>query len=1273
MKRNSLLWILAGAIAAMVLLFANVLLNFSNVRALNQDAYWVEHTYQGMGGLDSVLSLAKDAETWQLGFIVTGEPRYLEPYNTAVSAINAKVDEVERLTADDPEQQARFPELRRRIGIRLEILGQNLNLRQTQGLDAARASIMTGRGKNAMDSVLSLIAEMVAHEQARLAQRTEKHDQTYRTTVFTGLLSGLLSLVAIGAFLLMLRRYLKSRSRADSIIADQSERLRITLASIGDAVISTDKDRRVIYMNAVAESLTGWSNSAAAGEPLEAVFNIINETTRVTVENPAVKALREGVIVGLANHTILISKDGAEWPIDDSAAPIRDEQGAISGVVLIFREIAERKLAENQLRRAHENLEIKVAERTTELANTNQFLNALLDNLQEGIVACDADGVLTTFNRATREFHGLPEEKLPAEQWADHYDLFQPDGATRLAKDEIPLFRALAGEEVKAAEMVIAPKNGEPRIFLASGQAFHDENGEVRGAVVSMHDITRRKQAEEALQTAYDDLEIRVAERTAELAASDERFRAAVGVVSSLIWTNNEKGEMEGPQPGWENFTGQAFEKYQGYGWAEAVHPDDAGPTVEEWHQAVAEKRTFEFEHRVRREDGEWRICSVRAVPVFDSEMEIREWVGVHTDITEQRRADEKLRESEQRFRTMADNAPVMVWVTEPDGYCSYLSATWYDFTGQTPETGMGMGWVDAVHPDERAMTNDAFIAANEVAGTFRVEYRLRGKDGEYRWFMDAASPRISPDGQFLGYIGSVVDIHDRKAIEQMLGESEKRFRELAETMPQIVWTAGTDGVLNYYNRRWFEFIDVHPDLTEEAQWDKHIHPDDMLVAYDAWAKSIGSGLPYEIEFRVKRADGMYRWFLVRALPVRNDDGGINQWFGTCTDIHEQKEMANELRKLAANLSEADHRKNEFLAMLAHELRNPLAPISNALQIIRLTNDGGATAATEMMERQVGQLVRLVDDLLDVSRITQGKIELRRERIDLASVVHHAVEAAQPSCESGGVDLRLTLDSQPIFLDGDQTRLAQVIGNLLNNSCKFTDKGGTIDLKVERAEDHAVIRVIDTGIGIAPGQLGHVFELFVQADTSLERSVSGLGIGLTLVKNLVEMHGGRIEAKSEGLGLGSEFTVYLPVLEDAVKTSLDCNMVINEQTVTSRKILVVDDNMDSAESLSMLLQMKGNEVRMAHDGREAVQTAAEFLPQVILLDIGLPVLNGYEAAREIRRQPWGENMILIALTGWGQDEDRQRSKDAGFDSHMVKPVDHVALMKRLDELDGPTA
>jgi len=357
--------------------------------------------------------------------------------------------------------------------------------------------------------------------------------------------------------------------------------------------------------------------------------------------------------------------------------------------------------------------------------------------------------------------------------------------------------------------------------------------------------------------------------------------------------------------------------------------------------------------------------------------------------------------------------------------------------------------------------------------------------------------------------------------------------------------------------------------------------------------------------------------------------------------------------------------------MLAHELRNPLAPIRNAVQILRLTENLGAEVqvASEMMERQVGQMVRLVDDLLDVSRISRGKIELRRGRIELASIVNHAIEAARPLCVITHHEITVDMPTAAIYLDADSTRMAQIVGNLLNNACKFTETGGRISLTVELEGEWAVIRISDSGIGIAADQLPRIFDMFMQVDTSLGRSTSGLGIGLMMVKSLVEMHDGSVTVRSSGVGHGSEFTVRLPVATETSETIPPKTVAGKLPSITSRRILVVDDNRDSATSLAFVLKLHGNEMHTAYDGLEALEAAQEFRPDIVLLDIGLPKLNGYEVARKIRAQAWGEGMTLIALTGWGQDEDRQKSRDFGFNGHLVKPVDFVALTKMLADLN----
>jgi CheY-like chemotaxis protein len=324
-----------------------------------------------------------------------------------------------------------------------------------------------------------------------------------------------------------------------------------------------------------------------------------------------------------------------------------------------------------------------------------------------------------------------------------------------------------------------------------------------------------------------------------------------------------------------------------------------------------------------------------------------------------------------------------------------------------------------------------------------------------------------------------------------------------------------------------------------------------------------------------------------------------------------------------------------------------------------------------MMERQLGQMVRLVEDLLDVSRISTGKLELRKQRVALQTIASSAIETSRPLIEHMGHELTVTVPDQPLTVDADPIRLAQVFSNLLNNSAKYTDQGGRIWLTVERQEGEVLVSVRDNGIGIATNQLPGLFQMFRQVEGALEKAQGGLGIGLTLVKRLVEMHNGTVEARSEGLGRGAEFVVRLPVVETAPRPDVSAEMEESPTPKSALRILIVDDNRDSADSLGMLLSLMGNDIRAAYDGQQGVEAAEEFRPQVVLLDIGLPKLNGYEAGGRIREQPWGEGMVLIAVTGWGQEENRQRSREAGFDHHLVKPVDPEALMELLAGL--PTA
>ncbi len=760
---------------------------------------------------------------------------------------------------------------------------------------------------------------------------------------------------------------LVARQQAERELAAERERLRITLASIGDAVISTDAEGRVLYLNGAAEALTGWTQAEAVGRPLPDVFHVVNEWTRQPAENPALQALREGVVVALAKHTILIARDGTERPINDSAASMLDASGAPIGAVLVFRDVSGRREDEE----------------------TRARLAAIVESSQEAIISKTLEGVILTWNTGAERLFGY----TAAEAVGQPIRLLIP--ADRQDEEVDILARLARGERIEHYETVRVAKDGRLLQVALTISPIRDVEGRIIAASKLAHDVTARKQAEKAL------------------------------------------------------------------------------------------------------------------------------------------------RASEQRFRTLTSHASVGIFLADREGDFLFVNERWCAMAGLSPEEAQGQGWIRALHPDDRERVSRQWYSAARTGESLACEYRF-----------------LSPQGN-------------------------------------VTWIEGN------------------------------------------------------------------------AIGSRDERGEVAEYIGTCTDITER-------RAAVEALLEAGRQKDDFLALLAHELRNPLAPLRNGLQIMRLApGDAGAVARSrEMMDRQLSHLVRLVDDLFDVSRITRNKMELRRSHVLFADVVGSAVETAQPAIEAAGHALTVALPPGPIHLDADLTRLAQVFGNLLLNSARYTEAGGHIGLTATRQGGQIVVTVQDDGLGIPAAALASIFDIFSQVDRSMERGSGGLGIGLALVKGLVELHGGTVEAASPGAGKGSTFTVRLPVLGDRAGAPEIPAPDEKRGAEPRHRILLVDDHRDAADSMAMMLELKGNEVRTAHDGLEALAAAQAFLPQVVLMDIGLPELNGYEATRRIREQPWGRDMAIIALTGWGQAIDRAKSSAAGCDGHLVKPVNLGDLEKLLAELRG---
>ncbi|TFY98156.1 PAS domain-containing hybrid sensor histidine kinase/response regulator [Ramlibacter rhizophilus] len=493
------------------------------------------------------------------------------------------------------------------------------------------------------------------------------------------------------------------------------------------------------------------------------------------------------------------------------------------------------------------------------------------------------------------------------------------------------------------------------------------------------------------------------------------------------------------------------------------------------------------------------------------------------------------------------------------------------------------------------------------------------------------------------------------------LKESEMRFKALADNIAQLAWMTDRHGVVQWFNRRWYEYTGLDSEAAADRGWDRCQHPDYRAQALEKFQRHVATGDPWEDTFPLRARDGSYRWFLSRAFPLRDQGGRIVSWFGTNTDVTEQLEAQQALH-------DADRRKDEFIALLAHELRNPLAPVRTAVEILRRvgSHEPRQDRAREVIDRQVTHMSRLIDDLLDVSRIARGKLALRKERCDLAAVARQTAEDYRSSLESAGLRLHVRSAPQPIWVDGDPVRLAQMVGNLLNNAARFTERGGQVEVHVEADATRrmAMVRVVDTGVGMDAELIQRLFDPFSQARQDLARSKGGLGLGLALTKGLVELHGGGVAVDSDGLGHGSSFTLRLPLAQPQQEGGRPAERTAVE--ARGLKVLVIEDNEDAARSLGELLEMAGHTVQLAFDGESGVAAAGVLRPEVVISDIGLPgEIDGYGVAQALRADPALRGAYLMALSGYASDHARRRSSAAGFDVHLAKPADIQVLERTL--------
>ena len=1353
---------------------------YGNQRAEMESERGERHTREVIQQFGDLLSSLKDAETGQRGFIITGKPDYLEPYQASLAEIAIGLADLRRLTADNPRQQQRLVAITPLVAAKLADLKETIALRETQGFPAVSAAVATQSDKKTMDEIRALVAQAQAQEAQLLKERVAIHAADNRRTMQSVTLGSALGGLALLLLFIRLRCELASRRQAQALVARQAAELATLYATAPVGLFFYDTDLRYVRVNPLMAELNGLPAELHVGRTLRDLLtpelaNLVEPQVRQVLDTG--RPLLNCEVHGATAPRV--SEQQRHWLV--SYHPVQAGDGTIRGVHGAVQEITEHKQAEQRLRQNHDT-----------------FFN-LIENAPFGLYVVDAQFRLRQVSTASQKVFsnidpliGRDFEEVLRLVWADpfasealghfrhtletgepyaapntteqrqnipdieSYDwkierILLPDGqfgvvcyfyditerkqadealrqseerwrflldASELGAWELNLAdhsawrslrhdqifgyqqllpawtyenfvqhvleddraevdrcfkRAMAEHQDWSVECRIRRADGPVRWIWAHGQIIGEAVGRPARMFGLVADITERKEAEEALRQ------------------SEQRFRALVTASSdSMCRMTPDWSEMRLIYD--TNFGAEAAVS-NGH-WLESyVHRDDQPRLMALIHEAIRTKGLFEMEHRVRRADGSWGWMLSRAVPLLDARGEIVEWFGAGSDVTEQKRAEQALRESERFLRSSLDALSGHIAVLDESGTILETNAAWQRFGHENHATASGTGvGVNYLQHCRQSLSQDDRTQAyargirDVIAGRqthFEVEYPCHSPT-EQRWFVMRVT-RFQTPGPV-----RIVIVHDncteRKLAEEALRESEERLLLAADAAHFGMYDRDLGGGYFHISTQIRQMLGYEPDAPlDHAQLMLHFHPDDQeagLAAFQRACDPAGDGR-IAIEQRIVRRDGVVRW-ISSVGRVLFEDGVPKRSIGFLVDITERNRLERKSLEQAEALADLDRRKDEFLAMLSHELRNPLAAISNAVHLLRLQKDEGPTQyqARGIIERQVGQLQHLVDDLLEVSRINTGRVRLRQEPVSVSGIVERAVETAEPLMAQRRHQLDVLLPPQAVFLHADAARLEQVLVNLLTNAAKYTDEGGHIWLSVEAADaaeaaangaaavPMVVIRVRDTGMGIAPELLPHIFDLFTQADRSLDRSQGGLGIGLCLVQRLVELHGGTVEAHSV-LGQGSEFVVRLPVAQPTLRTVPTVSRPVLDTASPPAKaskgcrVLVVDDNVDAAQSLARLLEMTGHESRLAYDGPSALEAVRDYQPDVVLLDIGLPGLDGFEVAQRIRQQAALGKIVLVALTGYGQDADRRLSQDAGFDYHLVKPASFSQIEKIL--------
>ncbi|MFZ1615947.1 MAG: PAS domain S-box protein [Flavobacteriales bacterium] len=1377
---------------------------------------------------------------------------------------------------------------------------------------------------------------------------------------------------------------LRARNEA---LQESEERYRKLIEVMPVAAYTCDATGHIRLFNEAAVRL--WGRTPVVGESCwcgAASMRMVDGTDLPLEQCPmAVAMLEQRAMTDV--EAVVVRPDGEHRSVLANPTPLFDKQGRITGAINVLLDITERN-------------------------DTSRLLALATKVGNLGIWDWDVANNVIVWTDAVYGIHGV-EKKSFEPTMEGYHQLIHPEDRERVAA-------AITATLEKAVpyEIEFRTLNAEGTVnWVYTNAVVLRENGKPMRMMGGTMNITARREAEDALRM------------------SEQRYHALTVNLPQLIFIVDNTGKTTWVNDKWAAYFGLESTGVIDQQWVQAVHPEDMGPMLASWSAAFAEKRDWEHTFRIRNQQGAYRWFLSRATPLPGTGGGSLRWFGTHTDVTDQREADTRIRESEERFRLLADNMDQLAWMATPDGSALWFNKRWEDFSGIPVDQIPARAATDLHHPDHFERVTASLRAAAEKGENWEDIFPLKSRIGKWHWFLSRVMPHKDAEGNVVRWFGTSTDITEQREKEEQLQKSEANFRLLADNMDQLAMIQDAEGNALWFNKRWETLMGVDFSALSREERSRWIHPVHMESMWETLRKGLGSGKAWDAQFQMRIKGGAYRWFLMRSVPVLGAEGEAARWFTTNTDITDAKEAervlqdrqdrllsaaeaaqlgvfmwhidkdepswendrmfaifgrtreqgvltaaevardvihpedlaglqekvaaavakgsafehvfrtrthgkngprilqvtarvqqvggtpdrivgvmaditdretdAEAARRLAAivastqdaviskdlngiitswnqaatelfgytaeetvgrsvrmlipqemqgeegiilarlrkgeriehyetvrlrkdgtrmdvaltvspiftaegvvigaskmardisdrkrleadihtanqqlqlvtdhmpvavarcgrdgnfvwaskgyldwigrtalevegrymtdvigeraravlapyveqvlkgetvecevqvqlptrgqrwlevkyvplyeggaapagwievitditlrkglerALQDADRHKDHFLATLAHELRNPLAPIKNGLHLLELSDDDPELSrrTQTMMTRQVDHMVRLVDDLMDLSRISRGKIELVLERVDLGRVIATAIDASDPLIKQHGHRLDVHMPEGEWEVRGDMVRLTQVVSNLLNNSAKYTERGGRIELSVERDGDEVAIHVKDNGIGIEAQALPIVFDMFAQVSNATKKVEGGLGIGLNIVKRLVEMHAGRIQVTSAGAGRGSEFTVWLPLLERSEDPVPEPgHQPLPASTMHAKRVLVVDDNEDAAFTMALLLRKHGHTVEVAHDGAAAVELVPGYKPEIVFMDIGMPRMNGYEACKAIRQMPGAKHITIVALSGWGQEEDRQRATAAGFDSHLVKPIDGETLL-----------